>query len=247
MLNQFLATAMIMLMTVGAMVVGAGVYKFAASEPSPVLDAPNLSRTLIDGLLSRYVEGPSNPVRQCLREFSSSINNFVDDESRTVDVRFNADSRRWAVRAVCGDRVETWEVDDMTHEIRFLTTPTPAPTPTSAPTLTPALTVTFDAAPISAVTPTIEVTPTAVPTVTPAPNLNRSTIDNLLSGYLEDILPGFDCLSEAGLGVQMKGDIDVNYSDGEWTVTSSGPGCRGAKHTWTIDDVTGEMKYLGPS
>ena len=79
MLNQLLGIALLMLMTAGAMVAGAGLYKFAASEPSPSSDEPNLSRTLIDGLLSRYVEDPSSPDRQCLREFSSSINNFVHD------------------------------------------------------------------------------------------------------------------------------------------------------------------------
>ena len=32
---------------------------------------------------------------------------------------------------------------------------------------------------------------------------------------------------------------------GKWIVNSSGPGCRGTKETWAIDDVTGEIEYLG--
>jgi len=112
MLKQLPGIAFIMVLTAGAMAAGAGLYKWATPESviapaTPVPHEPNLSRHLIDGLLRQYLLDSSSPSRHCVREFSSSINNFVNKNSRSIDIRYIADSGRWAVRTVCEGKVET--------------------------------------------------------------------------------------------------------------------------------------------
>ena len=160
-------------------------------------------------------------------------------------MRDHSDSEEWVVRTVCGGKVETWEIDDTSLEIKFLVTPTPDLTSTLAATSSPDRTSTLGSARTFDPPAALVLTPNLEPTEIPAPNFNRSTIDELLSGYIGQISLGFDCLSVAGLGLDLKENIDVSFSADKWTVNSSGPGCRGTIQTWIINDMTGEIEYLG--
>ena len=128
-----------MVLTVGAMAAGAGIYKWTmvtpevngpawgamvADGPAPTPE-PTLNKFLLNGLLQEYVTGGggSNPGRECLVEPVYLPKRWLRIE--LLDHTFpeyDGKTGNWTLR-VTGDRckgLETWEIDDATGAIKYL-------------------------------------------------------------------------------------------------------------------------------
>jgi len=122
-----------MVLTMGAMVAGAGIYKWASPTIVPATSVPplstfvpepNLSPSLLIGLLKEYVSDKSSPGRTCLTRAPSPL----FDIDLTVGKRYLRNVQKayldgkWTVRATgeeCSG-LEIWEIDDVTGAIEYL-------------------------------------------------------------------------------------------------------------------------------
>ena len=134
MLKKLLGIALILLLTVGAMAAGAGIYKWVIYEPatilpasSPITPKPTLNRSLIGGLLTEYVSDETSPGRECL-VIGGSFRGMSDID---YDLEFNrlrwltsvdGNGFNWTIRATGGNckGLEKWEIDDNTGAIEYL-------------------------------------------------------------------------------------------------------------------------------
>ena len=124
-----------MVLTVGAMFAGAGIYKWGSPtaipsativpSPSP-LPTPNLNRGLIFGLLKEYVSETSSAGLTCLTRRAGPAEpdgmRFLKREAANGAVYM---AGKWTVRLTGGqcNALEIWEIDDMTGAIEYLGSP----------------------------------------------------------------------------------------------------------------------------
>ena len=122
-----------MVLKVGAMAAGAGIYKWTMVTPADTpkvptpTPRPTLNMSLLNGLLVEYTTGGGgrNPGWKCLTELkwpnlqSPTLRRNLLAENFP---EYDGETGNWTLR-VTGDRckgLETWEINDATGAIKYL-------------------------------------------------------------------------------------------------------------------------------
>ena len=142
-MRLLLGIALVMVLTVGAMAAGAGIYKWLESTDTQtnaqeVTEAPtptpqhyqNLTRDAVDRLLGQYIDLPDSPGLGCLyRRISKRIKlAFLDGPElsemvlNSVDTFYSRPRDVWVVRATGGTckGIESWLISDTDGAISYV-------------------------------------------------------------------------------------------------------------------------------